>query len=356
MKIGILTYHRSQNYGALLQAIALRNVLVGMGHEVSFIDYWPGYHKRMYAQCSFRKALNIVHPLSAIRYIKHRLTCWKSTRRRRLETDNFINQYISPYCSSVADEYDVVVCGSDQIWRKQPENFGYNPVYFGANEIKAQKQISYAASMGKIPSTNEDIVQVKELISHLAKISVRENDLQQFLSNNGVNDVEITLDPTLLLTAEKWNDIIPTRRLVDTKYALYYEVTSNCFDKNQMREFCIKRNLALIILHANPIKRETQTEICSFAADKFVSLIRYADFVFSSSFHGLAFSIINHKNFLCSVSLGKSRLLSLMDNLGIYGHFIDPKSDIPTDIENINYELVDIQLDKMRQKSLSYLG
>ena len=48
MKIGILTYHRSNNYGALLQAIALRKVLADMGHEVSFIDYWPAYHRHIY--------------------------------------------------------------------------------------------------------------------------------------------------------------------------------------------------------------------------------------------------------------------------------------------------------------------
>ena len=48
MKIGILTYHRSNNYGALLQAIALREILFNMGHEVTFIDYWPAYHRHVY--------------------------------------------------------------------------------------------------------------------------------------------------------------------------------------------------------------------------------------------------------------------------------------------------------------------
>ena len=53
MKIGILTYHRSNNYGALLQAIALKKVLSDMGHKVTFIDYWPAYHRQMYALFSF---------------------------------------------------------------------------------------------------------------------------------------------------------------------------------------------------------------------------------------------------------------------------------------------------------------
>ena len=43
MKIGILTYHRAHNYGALLQAYALQTYLRGLGHEVEIIDYWPDY-------------------------------------------------------------------------------------------------------------------------------------------------------------------------------------------------------------------------------------------------------------------------------------------------------------------------
>lgn len=54
MKIGILTYHRSNNYGALLQAIALRTVLSDNGHDVTFVDYWPGYQQDRYSLFSLR--------------------------------------------------------------------------------------------------------------------------------------------------------------------------------------------------------------------------------------------------------------------------------------------------------------
>ena len=57
MKIGIITYHKSHNYGALLQAIALRIKLVQMGHDVYFIDYWPLYHKQLYDFSLSRKCL-----------------------------------------------------------------------------------------------------------------------------------------------------------------------------------------------------------------------------------------------------------------------------------------------------------
>ena len=58
MKIGIITYHKSHNYGALLQAIALRIKLVQMGHDVYFIDYWPLYHKQLYDFFSIKEMFN----------------------------------------------------------------------------------------------------------------------------------------------------------------------------------------------------------------------------------------------------------------------------------------------------------
>ena len=49
MKIGILTYHRTLNYGGCLQALALRKALEEIGHEVYYVDYFPDYHKRQYS-------------------------------------------------------------------------------------------------------------------------------------------------------------------------------------------------------------------------------------------------------------------------------------------------------------------
>lgn len=326
-----------------------------MGHNVSFVDYWPGYHKRMYSKFNWLTVCNIFHPLNSFRYVNNRISTWKYVTLRIKNIKNFLDTYIIPYCSSTTDKYDIIICGSDQIWRKQPEHFGYNPMYYGRNGLDATKQISYAASIGKLPESNADKKRVLELVKYLDGVSVRENDLQQFLNNLGMKDVEVTLDPTLLLSAEKWNKIIPQERLISKKYALYYEVLPNCFDEEEMRVFCDKHKLTLVILRTKHLKTETETEICSIAPDKFVNLIRYADFVFSSSFHGLALSIINHKNFLCSVSSGKSRLISLMENLGISEHFIEPMTNIPSDVASINYELADIRLDEMRKKSFHFL-
>ena len=70
MKIGIITYHKSHNYGALLQAIALRIKLIQMGHEVYFIDYWPLYHKQLYDFFSFKEMSFIFSITFAMRSVR----------------------------------------------------------------------------------------------------------------------------------------------------------------------------------------------------------------------------------------------------------------------------------------------
>ena len=285
-----------------------------------------------------------------------RLYCNKTIKKRIQNSLLFIDKYIVPYCSSVDDQYDTIICGSDQIWRKQPEKFGYNQVYFGLNNINAIKQISYAASMGTLPNSLKDKNIIKELISNLCAISVRESDLKTLLNNMGFNNVHTSLDPTLLLSAKQWNLIIPEERPAITKYALFYEVVNQSFDEESMRVFCKNNGLKLVIVRTKPVRYETDFELYSISADKFVNYIRFADFVFTSSFHGLAFSIINHKNFLCSVSsTNKIRLLSLLDKLEITGHYIEPMAKIPMEINKINYEIIELKLRQLCFNSVEYL-
>lgn len=326
-----------------------------MGHEVSFVDYWPGYHRRMYAQLNWRQIMSVWHLQDWFRYIKERILSWNAIKKRIMAVTSFIDKYVSPKCTLLDEKYDLIVCGSDQIWRKQPEHYGYNPVYFGKNSIRATKQISYAASMGNLPSSEGDKTKVKEFVSCLDAVSVRENNLAEFLRSIGIDNVEVSLDPTLLLSAEKWNTLIPVENSYSEKYALFYEITEKCFDENQMRDFCNKHGWRLIILRTKVPMHIKEYELYSVGPDKFVNLVRSAEFVFTSSFHGLAFSIINHKNFLCSNSLNSGRLKSLLHNLCIDGHYIEPMNDIPSEIPQINYNMVDEKMITLRAMSLQYL-
>ena len=353
MKIGILTYHRSHNYGALLQAIALRKVLSDMGHVVTFIDYWPAYHKHMYALFSFpwmmsRKGFNRKKG-----YLKLCIKNYAYRKERKENFDKFIEGNIVPYLSSVDEIYDVIVHGSDQIWRKQPELNTYNPIYFGKSDIQARKKISYAASMGILPETDKDKQLLKKYFSYLNAISVRENSLLELLHSLGYQTIFHDLDPTLLLPSDYWEKIFKLEQK-DDKYVLYY-CLQNAFDVKELRKFAHSQGLKLKIISNNATFKNTEDVYTVSDPAEFLKLMYGASFVFTSSFHGLAFALIFHKPFWASYRNNAGRAESLLHALDLSNHMIPPHSPIPRGYYAINYSIVDDLIQTMREKSLSHL-
>ena len=354
MKIGILTYHRSHNYGALLQAIALRKVLTEMGHQVTYIDYWPAYHRHMYALFSFSKMNDQATIKSKYRYCKNCILYY-SIRKKRIESfESFIKRYISPFTSSLKDNYDIIVHGSDQIWRIQYEIHKYNPFYFGSHNISAKKKISYAASMGSLPNNEKDKQQLRKLVSNLDDISVREKDLKGMLMNMGYTQISHDLDPTMLLTSVQWKEIINCSISPSDKYAVFYQI-KNSFDIAQLKNVCKDSGLKLITICSNANGYETDSVIRTANPMSFLSLIAGAEFVFTSSFHGLVFSLLFHKPFYASFSSNTERAESLLSLLSLSDRLLKPFVQISELDKNINYCNVDSIIKELKEKSVAYL-
>ncbi len=354
MKIGIVTYHRTNNYGAVMQALATRFVLEEMGHEVYYVDYWPDYHKDSYKVFNYRKFIKS----NFIGKIKQLISIIRdySSKKKRIENfEKFFQTHIYPYCRPVDDSYDVVIYGSDQIWRKQKALGTYNPFYFGDNNIKTKQHISYAASMGILPDNDDDKEKVKKLVSHLDKISVREEGLRQLLLSLGFENVSLSLDPTLLLSSEQWDKHLPTEGYTGEKYALLYSMGSNAFDMKEVKKFTDSKRLKLIVLRGYATTKETETNITSAGPSEFIRLIKNAEYVFSVSFHGLAFSIIYGKQFFTSFMRNSGRAESLLNQLGIKGRLLPPKSPIPQDETPIDYNAVRSKLETYRNEAFDFL-
>lgn len=360
MKIGIVTYHRSHNYGALLQAIATRIVLESLGHEAYYVDYWPGYHRRMYALVN-EKALFQWNLLRSGRYLLKLLYTLKNKRLRRTNMNCFIAQYIEPYCKPETERFDAIVYGSDQIWRKQREGVGYNPIYFGQNDFCSNRHVSYAASMGILPKNATDTVQLRELLSHLDRISVREENLKDYLVSIGIPDVHVSLDPTLLLMSEQWDGVFNSVNgkqigVTREKYILFYDLMPNSFRHSEIVRYAYEKHCKLKVLYGRSIHRETADRICTASPKGFVDLIRNAEFVFTSSFHGLVFSIIYEKPFLASFALNAGRAESILQQLGLSDRLAKPMGELSIDNYTIDYKAVKERLKAMRTESIQFIA
>lgn len=345
MKIGILTFHRAHNYGALLQAYALKMYLTSLGHEVSFVDYWPEWHAnayRIWNKDAFKKASFLVKVKSLVAFI---LTLSRRFRRVR-GFESFMRNYLNlpktakytkaPICFN--ENYDLIIVGSDQIWRNwitENKYIGFDPIYFAIGFPRQVKYIAYAASMGIIEYNSEEEKFLRNVLGNFSKISVREKTLQNLLSELGYQS-EIVADPVFLLSKEQWNAILPSARFLKDKYVLFYRLMHSDEAFVLAREIANKMNCRLITITAAvpllPRKDEMQTS----SPLQFLHALRDAEFVVATSFHGTAFSIIFEKNFyVMGLNKNADRVISLLNKLGLEDRYLLHASDVENRVNNV---------------------
>ena len=361
MRIGILTYQRAENYGALLQAYATKSFLKGLGHDAELIDYWPEYHSdyfKVFSWKRFRRSSIKTKVLILIRLI----LIGHSLYRRKKKLQVFMRErlelpehpvYHDMNCTT--EKYDIAVYGSDQIWRKQNmDGVGFDPWYFGSDNVQARKKIVYAGSMGKVETDAEDDLYVKTQMQHFHNIAVREKDLQDYLHRQGVSST-LVIDPVFLLTKEQWHRLAVAPQS-DSPYILFYNLLNTSESTAFANELSVKTGLPIReITKKTILKKKGNRFIVSASVEEFLGLIEHAAYVVSNSFHGVAFSIIFEKQFF-AVGMGEksNRVVSLLEDAGIRDYYLEvtPKQ-IPA--SEIDFEMVKSRLQEKIRMSKSYL-
>lgn len=358
MKIGILTYHKSENYGAALQAYALKKVLKDLGSESVFIDYWPTYHRKMYSlYYNIKQSINREkYFLNKIRVLKQELNKIPNYIRRKRNFKQFYNNYlITNGIGKTCEEYDLIIYGSDQLWRKQVINNTkvYNWVYFGNNKLKSKRKITYAISMGTIDPSIEEEKHIKANLNHYDTISVREEELKLFLEKLSINDVKLCVDPTLLLRKEDWQILIDNSNIrIDEHYILYYKLYESLVSDSIVEEIKKKTGLKVIEINGH-INSGNKDDYNTAGPCEFLYLIKNASFVVSSSFHGTVFSILFEKVFYCMMDYNYDRVKTLLKITNLEDRFIDSLNVELND--TIDYSNVNRNLHSLRDSSIQFI-
>ena len=328
MKIGILTYHRAENYGALLQAYATYAYLKGQGHDVSFVDYWPTYHSDYFKLFSLHRfwQASLKGKIATLASI----LVWgftRAVRKQRLqrfmhERLNLRKQPLYTRNTDPIEPYDTVVYGSDQIWRKQHlGGVEFDDLYFGADIVQAANKVVYAGSMGVIDTTLDDDTYVQRMMRNFQHIAVREKNLQSYLHGLGVSST-LVADPVFLLSRDQWQKIAHPESPGD--YILFY----NLLNTPEATRFAnaLSRQTGLRVVEftkALSLNRVGRRYVRTASVERFLGLIAGARFVVSNSFHGVAFSIIFERQFW-AVGMGQKadRVTSLLAELGINDRYV----------------------------------
>ncbi|MDY3069382.1 MAG: polysaccharide pyruvyl transferase family protein [Parabacteroides sp.] len=359
MRIGILTFHRAINYGAFLQAFALKTYLTKLGHQVEIVDYWPEGHADIYRLIpNYWKKRSFI---GKIRFFISLILRYSRTKKRIEGMQMLVKKYFGltsipsyPTAKSLKYlSYDCIIYGSDQIWWKSklPGYSGFDPIYWGESISNSIKKIAYAPSMGIIDLSDEDKKDIRKWLKNFNVLSVREVDLADTIKEIANYNIPVVLDPVFLLSKQEW--INYCKPINKDKYILYYNLLpskeADLFVKKLQKKY--KCQVLEITGNVNPLKIGKQY-IQSADAIDFISLIKNAEFVVTSSFHGTAFSIIFEKQFFSIGMEEKSgRVKSLLHILKLEKRLITSYSNeyIP-DIDYSNVErLLDIEITKSKK-------
>ncbi len=356
LKIGIITFHRAANYGAMLQCFALKTILKLLGYDsVEVIDYRnqaiENYYNYKWSAC----LRNISFSPSGLK----RLLCstlYTYLCKRRLHNFRlFENKYLIPSKLPYYN-YDYIIFGSDQIW-----NVGItqdDDTYFGKVDAEKVKKISYAGSLG-----HGDLEAFKskiELLKQFKSIGVRETKLKQILNDLGINSSSC-LDPTLLLTSECWlNHLdLPIKRASIRSSLLVYCIRDKNRTLKAAKKLAMQMNLKLVLFEAIDTLdlRGIGNDASYYGPREFVRCFNEADYVITDSFHGTVFSILFHKPFIsCRLNDGRDgRADSILTQLGLLSQFIEPEQISTQSFAGIDYSLCVGGLDHLRNESVRFL-
>lgn len=350
MKVGIITYHRALNYGAVLQCYALQQVLKKMGHEVNVIDFRQPVIESLYA-LDFRvkdviKAIIGGHPKSLLSIYRH----WKTVIRFH----NFIHTNLNCTKPCMGDgipqNFEAYVIGSDQMWSFNCVG-GYEPVYFGQFQRKSgTKLYGYAiSSCGDFMDIMSKSA-ICKVLDNFNQYSLREQNIAQRLALIVDKNIPLCLDPTLLLDADDWS-LLVRRKFQKEKYVFLYQVRGGNGKSEKValmaRKFAEDKQLKLIDMS----KRADSVE-------DFVSAIKFAKYVFTTSFHATVFSVIFGVPF-ASFKLNDGhddRYMDLLESLNLNHHLFDINDTINTDmISQDDKENVLQKLNILRKESIDFL-
>lgn len=330
-KVGIITYSKSNNYGARLQAFAVYRILKERGYDAEIIDvdYPKRYYKYLFGRIAnlnssfgewFKKYIityKMVHFTSSnLKRTKHIVT--KSTD----EMVNFINK----------QNYDAVVCGSDEIWSSRTSEIAPPSIYFLPKEIKAKRIALSPSANGNHKFSDSEKEWLKETFSGYELIGVRDEMTYNLVNDiDGDNNLKLIYDPTLALN---FNDVeLPKcldrqtskKRICFIMTRPYNDVPEKIIEKLGKDEY----------EYYSVFSKVKGSKYLTISPEQFMCISEKFDLVYTNFFHGTIFSMKHNANVIALDTFAKyknrkSKVCDLTERLGyanLFFSMIDENGD-----------------------------
>jgi len=328
--IGIITWIGGGNYGTSLQAFALYQFLSEKGYKCTIVNAFNPDH------FSIKPRIRCLLDIFGIQGIRERIRINKLSdsrkyiKLRKFIKDNFKQEFITSTSKyrRLLNKTDVFCVGSDQVWNAY---YNFNPFNF-LNFAQNNKRISYASSMGTNDFPEQYKDSIKDLLLKFDHISLREETGKQAVEKlTARNDIKTVLDPTFLLSSDKWKEIAKQAVIemkLPQKFILCYFIGNNSNYVKQVKDLSEKlgiNNILIIPLVENPIFYIEGATLYRYASiAEFVYLLNQATWICTDSFHATVLSISMEKNFSeflrfkdADKDSQNSRIYDILDTFGL---------------------------------------
>lgn len=298
MKIGIVTIYESiTNLGSFLQAYAMKTVLEEIGHEVFFVQKQPTLQ-------AIKKCVFKINPKREffLRFQKAKYFYQDIKKLQLIQPEEIEKNHI-----------DVLLYGSDEIWNLENIYFA-DPLFWGGNQQNVKK-VAYAISIGAM--SNDTVAQNQELcslVSEFDEILVRDKRTHEFVKQQIGKDAEFVCDPTILAPLKRYVTECPIPR---EPYLLVYTYGVDKPMEERIVHFARKRGLKIV---SPCFWHFWADQIIECSALDFSTLVAGAQYVFTSTFHGAIFTLLNHKQ--CCIFPYREKVADVVKRLGESQHLV----------------------------------
>lgn len=374
-KTALVTCYFQHNYGSQLQAFATQKFFdsIGVANETIRIDglrseinkrKYKYFLSRIFDINTIKDKWATVKKVIAVKS-NHKYAENLATRYRMLDDFAQNEFHLSKRYNSFAElteaakNYIMFVVGSDQLWLPSNISADYYTLNFVPDSIP---KMALATSFGISELPRKQAKMAKGFLPRIEYCSVREVSGQKLIDKLTGRVVPVVCDPTILFTADEWNQEINSKLFIDGKYLFCYFLGNNPIQRNFVKRVKAITGYKIVQLQhcdeyiASDEKFPDEAPY-NVGPKEFIRLIRDAQYIFTDSFHCSVFSMLYGKKFFTfrryasdgTVSTN-GRIYSLLSFVGLEDRLLHGNEDAKELIDkDINFDKVHSKLSELRQ-------
>ena len=342
----IYTVYNTENCGSFLQAYALQTIIRRMGYDACFSSTIKEKNPTHTLKNTITVALKRFLKLRWVEGFREIEKYYKFEKAQRafLKIDDDSHLKLKPVSA--------VVVGSDTVWNLDSSFFKKNICTYFAQNWEGYNRCTYAVSVANTSLEEfEQTNSICEMMSGFENISVRDEKTALIVKALiGVEPARVC-DPTMLLTCDDYDELL--RKPLEEPYIFIYAFEGFSLSlKKKIMEFSKKEKLKIVTL--GHYRDSTWLQSQNICPDNFITLMKYASYVITDTFHGTVFSMIYNKQFVV-IEQGKNKVREVLDKYGLGSRLCTCNSIDSVISQRIDYSVVNKSMIRDRNFSLSYL-